>query len=94
MTYNVLSLDGGGIRGIISVVLLERLAQEPGLSGYLDRVQFVAGTSTGGLIEMFTDNLVETFDIKLSKTSLQTASLRVHYLAYEVEEPVKEQNAS
>jgi uncharacterized protein len=52
MTYNVLSLDGGGIRGIISVVLLERLAQEPGLSGYLDRVQFVAGTSTGGLIAL------------------------------------------
>jgi hypothetical protein len=49
-------------------------------------------TVTGGLIEMFTDNLVEMFDIKLTKT--QIAPFRVHYLAYEVEEPVKEQNAS
>jgi patatin-like phospholipase/acyl hydrolase len=52
MTYNVLSLDGGGIRGIITIVLLERLSREPGLQGFLDKVQFVAGTSTGGLIAL------------------------------------------
>jgi len=50
--YRVLSLDGGGIRGIISVVLLQRLCQEPGMKKWLNRVQLVAGTSTGGLIAL------------------------------------------
>lgn len=51
-TYRVLSLDGGGIRGIITVVLLRRLAAEPGLEGWLDRVDLIAGTSTGGLLAL------------------------------------------
>jgi hypothetical protein len=48
--YRILSLDGGGIKGIVSVVLLERLsASVPGL---LDEVDLIAGTSTGGLIAL------------------------------------------
>ena len=50
--YNVLSLDGGGIRGIISVILLQRLSAEPALAGWLDDVHLIAGTSTGGLIAL------------------------------------------
>ena len=42
MAYNVLSLDGGGIRGIISVVVLERLSREPSIAGFLDRVGLLA----------------------------------------------------
>jgi patatin-like phospholipase/acyl hydrolase len=52
MAYTVLSLDGGGIRGVISVVLLERLCREPSIEGWLDRVRLIAGTSTGGLIAL------------------------------------------
>ncbi|MEK7405914.1 MAG: patatin-like phospholipase family protein [Acidobacteriota bacterium] len=52
MPYNVLSLDGGGIRGIITVVLLQRLSEMPGLGGWLGDVNLVAGTSTGGLIAL------------------------------------------
>lgn len=52
MPYNVLSLDGGGIRGIISVTLLQRLAGVPDLAGWLDDVHLLAGTSTGGLIAL------------------------------------------
>lgn len=48
--YRVLSLDGGGIRGIVTVILLERLSKE--LAGWLDKVQLVAGTSTGGLLAL------------------------------------------
>jgi uncharacterized protein len=51
-TYRVLALDGGGIRGIVTVVLLQRLAAAAGLTGWLDRVDLVAGTSTGGLIAL------------------------------------------
>jgi patatin-like phospholipase/acyl hydrolase len=50
--FRILSMDGGGIRGIITVVFLQRLSREPGLEGWLDRVNLLAGTSTGGLIAL------------------------------------------
>lgn len=50
--YRVLSIDGGGIRGIVTVVLLQKLAAEPSLAGWLDKVDLIAGTSTGGLIAL------------------------------------------
>ena len=48
--YYILSLDGGGIRGVITSILLERLEQA--LPGLLDQVHLVAGTSTGGLLAL------------------------------------------
>jgi len=48
----VLTVDGGGVRGIIPAIVLERLCAEPGLDGWLDRVDLLAGTSTGGLIAL------------------------------------------
>ena len=50
--YRVLSLDGGGMRGLISIVLIQRLSAEPGLESWLSQVDLVAGTSTGGLIAL------------------------------------------
>lgn len=50
--YRILSIDGGGIRGIISTVLLQRLSVEPSLSGWLGKVDLLAGTSTGGLLAL------------------------------------------
>jgi uncharacterized protein len=50
--FRILSIDGGGIRGIVSVVLLQRLSREAGVEGWLDNVQLIAGTSTGGLIAL------------------------------------------
>lgn len=47
----ILSIDGGGIRGIVPTIVLQRLAAEPGLD-LLDRVDLVAGTSTGGLVAL------------------------------------------
>ncbi len=48
--YRILSLDGGGIRGVLSAVLLERLeAARPGL---LAQVDLFAGTSTGGILAL------------------------------------------
>jgi patatin-like phospholipase/acyl hydrolase len=48
----ILTVDGGGVRGVIPVIVLERLSAEPGLEGWLDRADFFAGTSTGGLIAL------------------------------------------
>lgn len=48
--YRILSLDGGGVRGLVTVVILERLQQTfPGLLGNVD---LMAGTSTGALIAL------------------------------------------
>ncbi len=51
-TYRVLSIDGGGIRGLVTTVMLQRLVAEPGLGGFLDRIDLAAGTSTGGLLAL------------------------------------------
>jgi len=49
-TYRILALDGGGIRGLYTAVLLNRLeAQVPGFTG---RVNLLAGTSTGGILAL------------------------------------------
>ncbi len=49
MTYRILSLDGGGIRGVFTTTLLSRLeAAAP----FLSRVDLFAGTSTGGIIAL------------------------------------------
>jgi patatin-like phospholipase/acyl hydrolase len=50
--YRILSLDGGGIRGIVTAIILERLSSEKGLTGWLDSVDLIAGTSTGGLLAL------------------------------------------
>ena len=50
MPYRIVSIDGGGMRGLISVLLLERLEQR--FPRLLAEVDLVAGTSTGGLIAL------------------------------------------
>lgn len=49
-TYRILALDGGGIRGIYTAVLLQRLAQQ--VPGFTDRADLLAGTSTGGILAL------------------------------------------
>jgi patatin-like phospholipase/acyl hydrolase len=50
--YRILAIDGGGIRGIVTTVLLKRLQSTPGLEGFLASVDLIAGTSTGGLLAL------------------------------------------
>src|SRR5262245_8318246 len=49
---HVVSIDGGGVRGIVPVIVMERIAAEPGLGDWLDRTELIAGTSTGGIIAL------------------------------------------
>lgn len=51
-TYRILTFDGGGVRGLITVILMQRLAREPGLKDWYKRADLYAGTSTGGLIAL------------------------------------------
>ncbi len=49
MPYRILSLDGGGVRGVFTTTLLARLeAAAP----FLAKVDLFAGTSTGGIIAL------------------------------------------
>lgn len=48
--YRILAMDGGGIRGILTAVLLERL--EEAHPGFLAQIDLFAGTSTGGLLAL------------------------------------------
>lgn len=48
--YNVLSLDGGGVRGVVEAVLLRRITDR--FPNFLRDTDFFVGTSTGGIIAL------------------------------------------
>lgn len=48
--YRILSLDGGGIRGLVTAILLQRL--DKAVPGWRDSVDLIAGTSTGGILAL------------------------------------------
>jgi patatin-like phospholipase/acyl hydrolase len=50
--YRILSLDGGGLRGLITAKILQRLNQEIKIQGWIDNVDLFAGTSTGGILAL------------------------------------------
>lgn len=50
--YRIISIDGGGIRGIIPATVLLRLNTDPMLKGFFNKVDLIAGTSTGGLLAL------------------------------------------
>ncbi len=49
-SYRILALDGGGIRGLYTAVLLDRLSEQG--PGFTDRADMLAGTSTGGILAL------------------------------------------
>jgi len=49
-TYNILALDGGGLRGLLTSVILDRLGYT--CPGFLPAVDLFAGTSTGGILAL------------------------------------------
>lgn len=56
-TFNILSIDGGGIRGIIPAMILERLEEETGIAKKTGKnisclFDLIVGTSTGGILAL------------------------------------------
>ena len=49
-TFNILSFDGGGIRGVLSIKLLERIQSE--ILNIVKTSNMISGTSTGSLIAL------------------------------------------
>lgn len=50
MAYRILTFDGGGVRGVYTAVLLERLSSK--VPSLVDKADLLAGTSTGGIITL------------------------------------------
>lgn len=50
MYYRILALDGGGIRGLLTLTILQRL--EKAIPGWIDRTDLYAGSSVGGIIAL------------------------------------------
>ena len=50
--HRILSLDGGGLRGLITARILQRLNDDPKIKGWLDDADLFAGTSTGGILAL------------------------------------------
>ena len=48
-TFKILSIDGGGIRGIFSAHILKRIEDEYNIK-LKDHFDLIAGTSTGAII--------------------------------------------
>ena len=64
MTFRILSLDGGGIRGLLTCKMLEILVKE--CPDFLSKVDMFAGTSTGGILAL---------GLAMGKTPTQMAAL-------------------
>lgn len=70
-TYRILSIDGGGVRGLLVAVLLEQLDER--VSGWRDQLDLIAGTSTGGIIALGLAHGLEPAQLRelyLNKTPL------------------------
>ena len=72
--YLILACDGGGLRGYLSSLILQKLNQELGIFGTNNQnIDFYAGTSTGGLIALGLaygkniDSVVELYQTSGSK---------------------------
>jgi len=50
MKFNILSIDGGGLRGLVPLIMLERVLQLAGKTSVSECFDLIAGTSTGGII--------------------------------------------
>jgi len=72
--FRILTLDGGGIRGIVTTVLLQRLSADKSLSGWLDSVDLIAGTSTGGLLAL---GLAHGVDLQTLRELYETKGAQV-----------------
>lgn len=47
--FNILSIDGGGLRGVYATAILDKMQKELGIN-YVEEFDLIAGTSTGAII--------------------------------------------
>ena len=49
--FNILALDGGGLKGVYSAAILAAIEEDYGTS-IIDHVDMIAGASTGGILAL------------------------------------------
>jgi len=59
-----LSIDGGGIKGLVTTIILQKIVATPGLENFPESIDLIAGTSTGGLIAMSLAHDVDLTEIR------------------------------
>lgn len=47
--FRILALDGGGLRGLLTAIVLKRLCKEPDLGYLFDSVDLIAGTFSASI---------------------------------------------
>ena len=62
VSYRILSIDGGGVRGLLVSVLLEQLDER--VPGWRNKIDLLAGTSTGGIIALGLAKGLEPSDLR------------------------------
>jgi hypothetical protein len=72
----IVSIDGGGVRGVIPVVLLQRICKEAGIEDCIERTHLIAGTSTGGLIAL---GVAGGLDLEILRELYERRSARVFH---------------
>lgn len=50
--YRILSFDGGGLRGLITARMLQRLNSDIAILEWMNKVNLLVGTSTGGILAL------------------------------------------
>ncbi|MFE9425302.1 CBASS cGAMP-activated phospholipase [Kitasatospora sp. NPDC006697] len=78
--FQILSLDGGGLRGIFSAAVLASLEEDLGIS-IADHFDLIAGTSTGGIIALalglgLTPREIVEFYVRLGPTVFRDSTAR------------------
>lgn len=93
MSYYILCIDGGGVRGVYAATLLKRLtALHPPL---LSQVNLLAGTSSGAFIALALaaghslDNLLEFFSTKTARQIFQPRQFKLWRPRYR-QEPLRQ----
>ncbi len=62
--FRIISFDGGGLKGLVSLGILERISSELGSDEWIQMADMFAGTSTGGLIALALADGMSVSDIK------------------------------
>lgn len=68
--FNIVTIDGGGIRGLIPTILMQKIVRD--IPDFLDKVNMLAGASTGGIIALALANgtsLETLFNLYSQKSS-------------------------
>lgn len=50
--YRIMSFDGGGLKGLLSLGMMRRISERLGSTDWIARTDLFAGTSTGGLVAL------------------------------------------